>query len=401
MKCPKCGYVSHDYLSACRKCSVDLLGFKAQMQLHAVQAGNIDLRRVLGGVQSSPTSSGEFDMGEALFDSPMLVAAQTGDGFDINLDDDFSFTPSGMSLESLDGFESPNAEAMSAAQRRSADTGRPKMEAPETGYATVMMDISNLHDDSPTLEPTSDQTDAPIKSAEDVMQRPDLSTEGHGTDDLNHESGELILPSFDADALAIAATDADTSSSGSALDAREASFTMPELPDPGADEKPVNLFTEEISFAIDPLAVPELPPMEFPSLQTRIGPAPEPEEAALMDEASSPELVQPATEDGVTRSPHTRNTTMDLDISDVQLPETLDEVSVFPDLPEQTDVLLAPSPDEATIVDVPSPLLPTHRAPADLSITLPEAAQAQIDETDDALDMELLFPDEQPPKKRD
>lgn len=400
MKCPKCGYVSHDYLSACRKCSIDLLGFKAQMQLHAVQAGNIDLRRVLGGVQSSPTSSGEFDMGEALFDSPMLVAAQTGDGFDINLDDDFSFTPSGMSLESLDGFEGSNAEAMSAAQRHSADTDRPKMEAPETGYATVMMDVSNLHDDSPPLEPTSDQADAPLKSAEDVMQRPDLPMAGNDTDDFNPESGELILPSFDADALAIAATDEDTSSSGS-LDAREASFTMPELPDPGADEKPVHLFTEEISFAIDPLAAPELPPMEFPSLQTSIRPASEPEAAAPMDEASPPELDQPATEDGVTRSPHTRNTTMDLDVSDVQLPETLDEVSVFPDLPEHTDALLAPSPDEATIVDVPSPFLPTHRVPADSSITLPEAAQAEIDETDDTLDMELLFPDEQPPKKRD
>ena len=49
MKCPKCHYVSHDYLDACRKCGVDLVSFKQDLGLLVLQPGGLDLSLVLGG----------------------------------------------------------------------------------------------------------------------------------------------------------------------------------------------------------------------------------------------------------------------------------------------------------------------------------------------------------------
>jgi hypothetical protein len=43
MKCPKCNYVSHDYLDACRKCSTDLVEFKQKFKLMVLQPGDLDL----------------------------------------------------------------------------------------------------------------------------------------------------------------------------------------------------------------------------------------------------------------------------------------------------------------------------------------------------------------------
>src|SRR5262249_56271456 len=43
MKCPKCNYVSHDYLDDCRKCGVDLVTFKQDIGLLVLQPGMLDL----------------------------------------------------------------------------------------------------------------------------------------------------------------------------------------------------------------------------------------------------------------------------------------------------------------------------------------------------------------------
>src|SRR5713226_6983359 len=50
MKCPKCHYVSHDYLDACRKCGIDLVAFKHDLGLLVLQPGVLDLSLVLGVV---------------------------------------------------------------------------------------------------------------------------------------------------------------------------------------------------------------------------------------------------------------------------------------------------------------------------------------------------------------
>ena len=74
MKCPKCSYVSHDYLTTCRKCTTDLSRFKAQMQLYVVRAGNVDLRTAVSSMPASNiVESGEFDLGGVLFDETPAV----------------------------------------------------------------------------------------------------------------------------------------------------------------------------------------------------------------------------------------------------------------------------------------------------------------------------------------
>jgi len=70
MKCPKCHYVSHDYLDACRKCGIDLLAFKHDLGLLVLQPGGLDLSLLLGG-------AGADDLFESVSD----------DDFDISLED--------------------------------------------------------------------------------------------------------------------------------------------------------------------------------------------------------------------------------------------------------------------------------------------------------------------------
>ena len=79
MKCPKCKYVSHDYLDACRKCGVDLVTFKQEIGLLVLQPGVLDLSLVLGGAGA-----------DSLFESVeegVTLHASDDDDFDISLDD--------------------------------------------------------------------------------------------------------------------------------------------------------------------------------------------------------------------------------------------------------------------------------------------------------------------------
>src|SRR5215813_5800998 len=78
MKCPKCKYVSHDYLDACRKCGVDLVTFKQEIGLFVIQPGVLDLSLVLGG-------AGADDLFENVGGEASLHASD--DDFDISLDD--------------------------------------------------------------------------------------------------------------------------------------------------------------------------------------------------------------------------------------------------------------------------------------------------------------------------
>jgi len=78
MKCPKCNYVSHDYLDACRKCSLDLVAFKQDIGLLVLQPGVLDLSLVLGG-------AGTDDLFESVEEGVPMHASD--DDFDISLDD--------------------------------------------------------------------------------------------------------------------------------------------------------------------------------------------------------------------------------------------------------------------------------------------------------------------------
>src|ERR671932_14463 len=78
MKCPKCNYVSHDYLDACRKCGIDLVTFKQDIGLLVLQPGVLDLSLVLGGAGA-----------DALFESveESVIMHASDDDFDLSLDD--------------------------------------------------------------------------------------------------------------------------------------------------------------------------------------------------------------------------------------------------------------------------------------------------------------------------
>lgn len=78
MKCPKCHYVSHDYLDACRKCGIDLVTFKQDIGLLVLQPGVLDLSLVLGG-------AGADDLFESVEEEVSLRASD--EEFDISLDD--------------------------------------------------------------------------------------------------------------------------------------------------------------------------------------------------------------------------------------------------------------------------------------------------------------------------
>ncbi|MBI2877693.1 MAG: hypothetical protein HYY20_12510 [Candidatus Tectomicrobia bacterium] len=95
MKCPKCGYVSFNYLDTCKKCGRDLTAFKAEYGLWGVKPGNLSIYspvpQAMGQEGSHGTSeagalsdleddlSHEIEMigeAEAAFQNPLLQGSQ-------------------------------------------------------------------------------------------------------------------------------------------------------------------------------------------------------------------------------------------------------------------------------------------------------------------------------------
>jgi hypothetical protein len=171
MKCPKCSFVSHDYLDACRKCSIDLVNFKAQMHLVAIRPGVLDLSRALEASHSHVAQVPFVRAHDDFIGSQMLVESEESDDtFDISLDDDFGMTPT--QIEELrtmrPGGDDEATEILSAAmaapgvqdlqrqvdphaaeQTPSGDLppapGDP-LGPPKTGYATVMIDLNDMEE---------------------------------------------------------------------------------------------------------------------------------------------------------------------------------------------------------------------------------------------------------------
>jgi len=119
MKCPKCNYVSHDYLDACRKCGIELVTFKQDIGLLVLQPGVLDLSLVLGG-------AGADDLFESVEEGVTMHADD--DDFDISLDD---YT------------EHPGIRRAPAGAPRS---GRPETETDLAGmdHLTLELDASEL-----------------------------------------------------------------------------------------------------------------------------------------------------------------------------------------------------------------------------------------------------------------
>lgn len=95
MKCPKCGYVTHDYLDACGKCHNDWADFKREMHLQVVQPGDLDLSAMVGAGMGSFGGASDFSVDDSFFNTQTLIVdrgkvpVETDDEeFDIAIDDD-------------------------------------------------------------------------------------------------------------------------------------------------------------------------------------------------------------------------------------------------------------------------------------------------------------------------
>jgi hypothetical protein len=93
MKCPKCSYVSHDYLDACRKCSTDLMAFKQKFNLVMMQPGDLDLSAAISENGGGLSDSGGFSVEAGFFDTQTMtkelqLSEDATEEFDIQLEDD-------------------------------------------------------------------------------------------------------------------------------------------------------------------------------------------------------------------------------------------------------------------------------------------------------------------------
>jgi hypothetical protein len=159
MKCPKCGYVSYEYLDACRKCSIDLVEFKKSLRLESIRPGDLDLSVVLVEQTGKLEHATAFDIDDDFFSAQTMVvereesAEEDQDEFDISLDDDFTqAAPRASSRvdamadetdsEDFVSFEEPEADDTSV---RPLSTGSPM--PPAAPVAPVdMIDMSDLED---------------------------------------------------------------------------------------------------------------------------------------------------------------------------------------------------------------------------------------------------------------
>lgn len=166
MKCPKCNYVSHDYLDTCRKCGIDLVVFKQDVGLLVLQPGVLDMSLVLGG-------AGADDLFENV-DEEVTMHASDDDDFDISLDD---YT------------EHPAI--------RRAPAGAPRPGGRETQEDRAGMDHLTLELDASALsaEVTARLRAAQVIPAAPSPARPGAPTlPGHVTVDMETESISTTLP---------------------------------------------------------------------------------------------------------------------------------------------------------------------------------------------------------------
>jgi hypothetical protein len=172
MKCPKCNYVSHDYLDDCRKCGIDLVSFKQDIGLLVLQPGVLDLSLVLGGAGA-----------DALFESVeegVSLHASDDDDFDISLDD---------------YAEHPGT--------RRAPAGAPRSGRPETETDLAGMDHLTLELDASELPP---EMTARLRAAQVISGEPPtpptqppaepgaITLPGHVTLEIEPESISTELP---------------------------------------------------------------------------------------------------------------------------------------------------------------------------------------------------------------
>jgi hypothetical protein len=182
MKCPKCSYVSYEYLDACRKCSVDLVDFKKTLHLDAVRPGDLDLSLMLTE-RSGQGNAASFNIDDDFFSAQtMLVEREERPeeeaGFDISLDDEAHETPrrtgtlsgAAADITDRDDFVSFEDEEEDDTARRPL-SAKPSMSSAAPVAPGDMIDMSDLED----LDDISLDLDEPPGHTETISSEVDTT----------------------------------------------------------------------------------------------------------------------------------------------------------------------------------------------------------------------------------
>jgi hypothetical protein len=175
MKCPKCDYVSHDYLDACRKCHKDLVTFKQELHLEVLHPGELDLGELLGASWQGFGGRVKFSDDNSFFGGQRLGGLGEADDndkeeFDIELDNRTSEAP-------------PWRSDMPSESRQQASMTETSNGAAEPGETGADPGVDNPYD-------------------EDLADTPDKETQGPGEltkmfyvpEDLTDPSAGLEAP---------------------------------------------------------------------------------------------------------------------------------------------------------------------------------------------------------------
>ncbi len=414
MKCPKCSFVSHDYLDACRKCSIDLTDFKIQMNLRVVQPGAISLMAALEGAAVGLNTNAAD-----AFSSQMLVQSDetlddNSDNFDISLDDDFSAFDSDQ-LKHIRSMEPASAETgidfdLSDASDTDHEEHDPALPPPTTGYATVMIDVSSMEslfgndntdseatataqDDEPSATPEEMSSDLLLDAADTIDPNTamlDLEglNEPTSTPDLdNINNADTTFPDID-NALDLDATIVDDT----------AVLDVPMFEDAASieqDDAPAALEAEPISPSKD-ISLPHTVErtMVLGDLDTFNSPAPidASDDVAAVDSFDSDADADTIVDTEIPDLDILDVDTPDMDMSDADVDTIVD--TEIPDL----DILDVDAPDmdmpEASEIEVSAPTTASF-TPMEIDLEPDEASAAnitaalEVPDTASAIDLDL------------
>ena len=180
MKCPKCKYVSHDYLDVCRKCGVDLVAFKHDMGLLVLQPGVLDLSLVLG-------AAGANDLFESVEEEVTMHAGNDDDG---GLAELASMLPPHVPETAATPAEKCEmAESIDEAHAEGLDDGASAAAASEAVPSLQLQDIV-LAEDTPAVPEEQGLEIVDVPSPEEVSLWPVLEL----APDTSASAAETTLP---------------------------------------------------------------------------------------------------------------------------------------------------------------------------------------------------------------
>jgi hypothetical protein len=183
MKCPKCSYVSHDYLDACRKCGRDLITFKQEIGLQGIRPGDLDLSLVLSGGAAAAGSRDDFNIdadffGRQLFGQGGAVEADETE-FDISLDDDFPMRqetapPPRPHTDVADAEDTTLQHDDTLVEQPRPPAAADRLTAPD--LTVDLIDMSDLEDAEETALDLGQASDLPRGGGAEARNAPDFST---------------------------------------------------------------------------------------------------------------------------------------------------------------------------------------------------------------------------------